>query len=303
MDRSIARGLAALFAVWFAWLAVVPAADAADAALETAPAWTLKTPNGETVHFPQDAQHQPSVLLFWPSWCPYSRALQPYVQSIWEDYRDAGVHVWTINIMENGDPVQAMKARGLSFPLLLNGDPLVATYGITRTPWLVVVDGDDHIVYTRPAHPGSPINVAKQVRTTLNGLLGEHAVPLPASYPPAYDLHLRQKVTQPAPDAEWKAWALQYLGSVGADEKVADIAPLGPVSDGRQVIEIARKLWTERYGEEQVAIQGPFRSYRWNQRWVVSGLASAGHLGEGFILVVDASTGQVLRISPGSGRS
>src|SRR3546814_2180315 len=54
---------------------------------EFAPAWHLQTPDGKTVQFPEDARHQPSVLLFWPSWCPYSRALQPYVQDIWNDYR------------------------------------------------------------------------------------------------------------------------------------------------------------------------------------------------------------------------
>src|SRR3546814_1904784 len=80
----------------------------------------LQTPDGKTVQFPEDARHQPSVLLFWPSWCPYSRALQPYVQDIWNDYRDAGVQVWTINIKETGDAVQAMHDRGLSFPLLLD---------------------------------------------------------------------------------------------------------------------------------------------------------------------------------------
>src|SRR3546814_15204168 len=64
---------------------------------------------------------------------------------------DAGVQVWTINIKETGDAVQAMHDRGLSFPLLLNGDALIQSYGITRTPWLVVVDGNNRIAYTRPA--------------------------------------------------------------------------------------------------------------------------------------------------------
>src|SRR3546814_20443168 len=89
----------------------------------------LQTPDGKTVQFPEDARHQPSVLLFWPSWCPYSRALQPYVQDIWNDYRDAGVQVWTINIQETGDAAQAMHDPGLSLPLLLYGDALIQSYG------------------------------------------------------------------------------------------------------------------------------------------------------------------------------
>src|SRR3546814_8746557 len=75
---------------------------------------------------------------------------------------DAGVQVWTINIKETGDAVQAMHDRGLSFPLLLNGDALIQSYGITRTPWLVVVDGNNRIAYTRPAQEASPVDVAKR---------------------------------------------------------------------------------------------------------------------------------------------
>src|SRR3546814_18723426 len=106
--------------------------------------------DGKTVQFPEDARHQPSVLLFWPSWCPYSRALQPYVQDIWNDYRDAGVPVWTINIKETGDAVQAMHDRGLSFPLLLTCDARTPSYGHPRTPQPVVVQTNNHRTNTRP---------------------------------------------------------------------------------------------------------------------------------------------------------
>lgn len=267
---------------------------------EFAPAWHLQTADGKTVQFPEDAHHQPSVLLFWPSWCPYSRALQPYVQDIWNDYRDAGVHVWTINIKETGDPIKAMKDRGLSFPLLLKGDALIQSYGITRTPWLVVVDGNNRIVYTRPANSASPVDVAKQVRQTLNELLGARAVPLPVSYPLPYALHLRKQHLPPAADAEWKAWAKQQLAAIDEHDVVPDIAPLGPIADGRVAIEAARKLWTQQYGIEQVTIAAPYRSYRQNNLWVVVGSAVAGHLGEGFVLVADADTGRVRRIGPGA---
>lgn len=285
----------ALFGFLLAFL--IPVSQASP---EFAPAWHLQTPDGKTVQFPEDARHQPSVLLFWPSWCPYSRALQPYVQDIWRDYRDVGVHVWTINIKETGDAVQAMHDRGLSFPLLLNGDALIPSYDISRTPWLVVVDGNNRIVYTRPAQNASPVDVAKQVRKTLNGLLGARAVPLPTSYPAPYDLHLRRQHQPPASDAEWKAWAQKQLAAVGVNEVAADIAPLGTIADGHTAIERARKLWTTQYGVEQVAIAAPYRSYRQNNLWIVAGSAVAGHLGEGFVLVADADTGRVRRVSPGA---
>lgn len=290
-------------------LALVPVLPV-QAEITQAPSWSLKTPEGKTVNYPADARGQPTVLLFWPSWCPFSRALQPYVQAIWEDYRGAGVNVWTINIKEDrgGDPVQAMRDRGLSFPLLLDGDPLVATYGIVRTPWFVVIDGQGRIVYTRPDNVPSPIDVAKKARETLNGLLGDRAVPLPKSYPPPYDLHLRKPggpqssrlESAAAPDSDWRPWAEKYLAAVPADEAVADMAPQGPVADGKTAIAIARRLWSERWGAEQSAIQAPYRSYRRNNRWLVVGSAKSGQLGQGWVLVIEVDSGRVLRLSQGA---
>lgn len=282
-------------------LATALLASPARAQIGTAAAWQLKTPEGTTVSYPRDAQGRPTVLLFWPSWCPFSRALQPYVQDIWIDYRDAGVNVWTINIMESGDPLQAMRERGLSFPLLLEGDPLIRSYGISRTPWFVVIDGEGRIVYTRPADAPSPIDVAKAAREALNRLLGPRAVPLPAAYPPPYDLHLRPRgpsrlAADAAADAEWQPWAQAYLATVDPAERVEGQAEQSPVTDGKAAIAIARRLWSEAYGSEATLAQAPFRSYRRNDLWLVAGTAVAGRLGQGYIAVLDVRTGAVVRL-------
>lgn len=295
--RRIESGLASAAAGLLLTLCVAAPAAAA----ERAPAWTLKTPAGEIVSYPADAQGQPTVLLFWPSWCPYSRALQPYVQDIWEDYREAGVALWTINIKETGDPVAVMRERGLSFPLLLEGDALVASYGIMRTPWFVVIDGQQRIVYTRPADPPSPVDVAKAARQALNELLGDQAVPLPASYPPPYDLHLRKpqpsRLERDAADnAEWLPWADYYLANVDATNAVDGVAPRGSLADGRAAITAARALWAEVYGAERAANQAPFRAFRRGQLWLVAGRAYSGRLGEGFIVVFDADSGRVVQV-------
>lgn len=269
-----------------------------------APAWQLKTPSGKTVNFPEDAQGRPTVLLFWPSWCPFSRALQPYVQDIWEDY-SGRVNVWTINILENGDPVQTMQDRGLSFPLLLDGDPLRDTYKIIRTPWLVVINGDNRIVYTRPKSPPSPIAVAKDVREKLNELLGEQAVPLPESYPEPYTLHLQggtrssdaEKPKPPAPTSdEWQSWLEHYLAQVDTSKQVADEPNRGAVGDGKTAIRIVREIWSERYGKKLMIAQAPHRAYRENNTWVVIGTTDSGKLGDGLVLVITADDGRVVRI-------
>lgn len=270
---------------------------------ERAPAWTLRTPDGQTVRFPQDMGGQPTVLMFWPSWCPFSRALQPYVQDIWRDYRDRGVSLWTINIREDGDPVQTLKDRGLELPLLLQGDPLMRTYGIEYTPWLVVIDRDQRIVYTRPRNPPTPIETAKEVRALLNTLVGpQRAMPMPTTWAKPYDLHLKKKDAgssrlAPAPMAtgDWKPWVEQYLAGVDRSEAAAGIGARGPVADGKAAIALAREAWTAAFGADETLAQAPYRAYRKDDLWIVLGKGDRATLGEGFVLVVEASSGRVLR--------
>ena len=270
--------------------------------------FSLKTPEGTWVEFPAAAQGRPTVLMFWPSWCPFSRALQPYVQTIWEDYRAAGVNVWTINIREDKDPVAVMRERGLSFPLLINGDEVSKDYRIQYTPWLVVIDGSNRIVYTRPPKPPTPVETAKEVRAVLNQLLGEKAVPLPESYPPPYDLHLKRPedlgkklAPRPIPASEWGPWVTAYLAGIAEQESVTELPPVGPIGSGKEAIAHARAIWTERFGAEQTLAQAPYRSYRKGNFWLVLASGESGadaRLGEGFIVVLDADTGRVRRIAP-----
>jgi len=293
------------FACLWCWGAKAYAAQAdVPGPIAVAPAFELKTPEGATVRYPADAKGRPTVLMFWPSWCPFSRALQPYVQDIWADYRDRGVALWTINIKEDGDPLEAMRERGLSFPLLLEGDAVANEYRVSRTPWLVVMDGSQNILYTRPAHPPTPIDVAKRVREVLNDLLGpDKAVPMPTAWAPPYDLHLKKqqdlidrRQPVPIPDAAAQAWVARYLESIPADEKRGDLPALGAVQKGRDAIALARRLWAQAYGQALVDEQAPYRAYRRNDRWVVLGRGLDNKLGEGLILVVDAGTGQVVRM-------
>jgi peroxiredoxin len=277
---------------------------------QSAPVFQLRTPTQDTVDFPAAAQGQPSVLLFWPSWCPYSRALQPYVQSIWEDYRDHGARVWTINIEETADPLKVMADRGLNFPLLLDGTAVADAYGVRLMPALVIVDGSGKIIYVMHEKTTSPVEVAKQVRATLNSLLGEKAPPLPVAYPKPYDLHLlsleqleHRMTPTKLPQEQWLPWVEAYLATLKPDEHVAGLASQGAIPDGKHAIAVARQLWSARYGAEQTLIEAPYRAYRVDNHWVVLASGQDGpdaKLGAGFTLVLTVDQGQVLRIAPRS---
>ncbi|MCG8433318.1 MAG: TlpA family protein disulfide reductase, partial [Gammaproteobacteria bacterium] len=72
---------------------------------EGAPGWALEKPDGAVVNFPEDAKGNPSIVLFWATWCPYCKALMPHLQRVYDDFRAAGLNYYGVNVWEDGDPV------------------------------------------------------------------------------------------------------------------------------------------------------------------------------------------------------
>lgn len=273
---------------------------------------TLRSASGETVQFPQVANGQPAVLMFWPAWCPYSHALLPYLQDVQNDYRAAGVKVWLVSVREEAghDPRAELREHGYDLPLLLAGDAAMPVYRVQYTPWVIVVDGERNTRYTRPPKPASPVDIARGVRETLNLLLGDKAVALPASYPApesrgwqagmtsehALTEDPRLQAPPPLPEVLWAPWVENYLAGLGPQEVVADLPARGPVPDGKSAIAIAHELWSARYGADATAREAPYRAYRQDNLWLVMGAPPQRALGEGMVLVIEQDGGRVRRV-------
>lgn len=280
-----------------------------------ATSFALKTPAGQRVDYPAVAGRQPSVLMFWPAWCPYSHALLPYLQDLQNDYRAAGVKVWLVSVRAQPgyDPVEELREHGYDLSLLLDGDAVMREYRVEYTPWLIVVDGDRNTRYTRPPRPDSPIEIVQGARQTLNLLLGAKAVALPSHYPPpesrgwqagmASALSLaddpRRQAPPTLPEVLWAPWVENYLAGVGPQESVPGEAPRGPVPDGKTAIAIARELWTAHYGAHATRYEAPYRAYRLDNQWLVMGAPPQRALGEGMVLVIEQDSGRVRRLAAG----
>src|SRR5690606_38928333 len=100
--------------------AAVLAASAAQAVEQgdRAPAWMRVDFDDRPVMFPGVLEGRPAVLVFWATWCPYCRALMPYLEGIQADYADAGVKIIAINAKEDGAEDPKAYIRGLGFPLI-----------------------------------------------------------------------------------------------------------------------------------------------------------------------------------------
>lgn len=131
--------------------------------VEPAPDWTLTSSDGELTRLSVEVREQPVVLFFWATWCPYCKALMPHLQSMRLEYGDA-IRILAINFREKGDPVGFIEEKGYDFTVLPDGDEVAKIYDVYGTPGILVVDGEQQIVFDlRHLPPYGPPNTGEKV--------------------------------------------------------------------------------------------------------------------------------------------
>ena len=122
----------------------------AAAAQQPAIAWQGTGADGREIRFDPQHLQRPALLLFWATWCPYCKALMPYLQKVYDAAGPAKLDVYAIDFKdEDGDPVAELRERGNTFTLVRNGDAIADLYGVKGTPGLFLVDLSGTIVYRR----------------------------------------------------------------------------------------------------------------------------------------------------------
>jgi thiol-disulfide isomerase/thioredoxin len=114
-------------------------------------AWEGVGADGKTIRFDPSKLERPAILLFWATWCPYCKALMPFVQNVLDAAGRDRVDVYAIDIKEDGDadPVAELRDRHLTFTLVRDGDEIAERYGVRGTPGLFLVDTHGQIIYKR----------------------------------------------------------------------------------------------------------------------------------------------------------
>ena len=145
---------------------------------DAAPDWSLHSLTGVDVAFPEAANGKPSIILFWATWCPYCKALMPYLEEIRRNNEQHDVQVFAINIKEDGDPAAFANQNDFEFVYLLDGEAVAERYAVRFTPGLFVVDKNGTIVFRRKSTelpPGRQVAEfwAERVTTSLNGLIND----------------------------------------------------------------------------------------------------------------------------------
>jgi thiol-disulfide isomerase/thioredoxin len=122
---------------------------------EPAPRFHAKTTTGE--NFTNASIKGKVVMLqFWTTWCPYCRAEQSLVDQIAGEYRDKGLIVLAIDVLEAKKTVKKyLEEHPRSVPIVLTDDTnLAAMFAAKSYPIYVLIDRDGNVAATQRGAAG-----------------------------------------------------------------------------------------------------------------------------------------------------
>lgn len=89
-------------------------------------AFSLSSLDGKTYSLEQ-LRGRYVVIHFATTWCPFCNAEAPYLEQLYQEYRDRGVEVFIIDVKEDGALVEKAFSRfNFSFPVLLDTEGSVS---------------------------------------------------------------------------------------------------------------------------------------------------------------------------------
>jgi len=106
---------------------------------------------GNSVTLSNFDQSKPTYIKMWATWCKPCMQQMPHFQSINEKYGDKiNILAVNININEDNQYIQdVIQKFGLTMPVLLDNEgQLGVALGLVGTPFSVLINTDDNIVYT-----------------------------------------------------------------------------------------------------------------------------------------------------------
>lgn len=122
------------------------------------PDWTLETENGGKVEAAEYAG-KPLILHFWATWCPYCKKLQPGLDKIASKYKEQGLEVLGVSLLEKpgAKPQTELQDRGVNLKTVIKGEALAESFQVYGTPTTVFIAPDGRILgSTMDSEPDDP---------------------------------------------------------------------------------------------------------------------------------------------------
>ncbi len=108
-----------------------------------APDFELKRPGGESIRL-SNMRGQAVLVNLWATWCPPCRAEMPTIEKVYNDYKDQGFTVLSVNMTYQDDTLSVepfVKKEGLTYPILLDeGGAVARSYQLRSLPSSYFID-------------------------------------------------------------------------------------------------------------------------------------------------------------------
>lgn len=114
---------------------------------QTAPDFTLHDIHGNEIKL-SDFQGKGIVLNFWATYCPPCEKEMPYLNKVYQEYKEKGIDILAVNAKEPRVIVSPFASeKKLSFPILLDRTgAVVDTYNISNLPVTFFIDENGVII-------------------------------------------------------------------------------------------------------------------------------------------------------------
>src|SRR5438067_8109222 len=121
------------------------------------------------------SQGKVTMIDFWATWCVPCRASMPRVQRLWQEYKAAGVEIYSVDT-DDPAPDRDAQVRGflvenrLTFPVVLDDGRAARAFGVGSLPTMVVLDRQGKVAWS---HVGALDGMREvELRAALDGALG-----------------------------------------------------------------------------------------------------------------------------------
>ena len=155
MSRAQGRAARLRRAALLAVLCLLVAAPASAAGTgevgEPVPPYTARILNSQEPVSLHDMKGTPLLVNKWATWCRPCVGEMPFLQRLYEEYRDAGFQVIGVSVDhgdEDGPTEQVARERGVTYPIWRDGEDLfTSTFHSTGVPESLLIDENGIVVY------------------------------------------------------------------------------------------------------------------------------------------------------------
>lgn len=110
---------------------------------DVAPDFELVDLEGDKVRL-SDYKGEGVFLNFWGTWCPPCKKEMPYMENMYKEFEEKGVHVLAVNIKQSKFTVETFRDQyNLSFPMVIDKDESVRrAYDVLPLPTTIMINKD-----------------------------------------------------------------------------------------------------------------------------------------------------------------